>query len=58
VQGADFTSAQFIQVEEGVFESGVWKRTVLGNTSQGDYAGPTVSLPARGALMRVKLMKY
>jgi hypothetical protein len=58
VQGSDFTSAQFIQVEEGVFESGVWKRTELGNTSQGDYAGPTVSLPARGALMRVKLMKY
>jgi hypothetical protein len=58
VQGSDLTSAQFIQVEEGVFENGVWKRTVLGNTSQGDYAGPTVSLPARGALMRVKLMKY
>ena len=58
VQGSDFTAAQFVSVEEGVFENGVWKRTVLGRTSQGDFAGPTVSLSAQGALMRVKLMRY
>src|ERR1035437_4136670 len=58
VQGSDFTAAQFISVEEGVFEGGVWKRTLLGRTAQGDYAGPTVSLSAQGALMRVKLMRY
>lgn len=58
VQGSDFTAAQFISVEEGSFENGVWKRTVLGRTSQGDFAGPTVGLPAQGALIRVKLMRY
>src|ERR1035437_1950750 len=58
VQGSDFTAAQFVSVAEGVFENGVWKRTVLGRTSQGDFAGPTVSLSAQGALMRVKLMRY
>jgi hypothetical protein len=58
VQGSDYTAAQFSEVEEGIFENGVWKPTVLGNTSQGDYAGPTVNLSAQGALMRVKLMKY
>lgn len=58
VQGSDYTAAQFLQVEEGVYENGVWKRTVSGATSQGDYAGPTVRLSARGALMRVKLMRY
>ncbi len=58
VQGSDFTAAQLLQAEEGFYENGAWKRTVLGRTSQGDYAGPTVSLPAQGALMRVKLMRY
>jgi len=58
VQGSDYTAAQFLQVEEGYYENGVWKRTNLGSTSQGDYAGPTVKLPAQGALMRVKLMRY
>lgn len=58
VQGSDFTAAQFIEVEEGIFENGVWKRSVPGRTSQSDYAGPTVGLPAQGALMRVKLMRY
>jgi hypothetical protein len=58
VLGSKFTAAQFIEVEEGGYENGVWKQTVLGNTSQGDYAGPTVNLTAQGALMRVKLMRY
>ena len=58
VQGSDYAAAQFLEVEEGIYENGVWKRTVLGRTAQGDYAGPTVSLSAQGALMRVKLMRY
>jgi hypothetical protein len=58
VQGSDYTAAQFLQVEEGYYENGAWKRTNLGSTSQGDYAGPTIKLPAQGALMRVKLMRY
>jgi hypothetical protein len=57
-QGSDYAAAQFLEVEEGVYENGVWKRTVLGATSQGDYTGPTVRLPGQGALMRVKLMQY
>ena len=58
VQGSDFTAAQFSEVEEGFYENGVWKPTVLGTTSQGDYTGPMVNLSAQGALMRVKLMRY
>jgi hypothetical protein len=58
VLGSDYTAAQFLQVEEGYYENGVWTRTNIGSTSQGDYAGPTVRLPAQGALMRVKLMRY
>ena len=58
VQGSDYAAAQFSEVEEGYYENGVWKATVLGTTSQGDYAGPTINLSAQGALMRVKLMKY
>jgi hypothetical protein len=58
VQGSDYTAAQFLQVEEGYYENGVWKQTNLGSTAQDDYSGPTVGLPAQGALMRVKLMRY
>ena len=56
--GAGFTAAQFLQVEEGVYENGVWKMTNLGRTYQGSYAPPSVSLPAQGAIFRVKLMRY
>ena len=58
VQGSDYTAAQFLSNEEGVYENGVWKRMVLGRTAQGDYAGPTVNLSAQGAMIRVKLMRY
>ena len=56
--GSGFTAAQFLQVEEGVYENGVWKMTNLGRTYQGSYAPPSVSLPAQGAIFRVKLMRY
>ena len=58
VQGSDYTAAQFLEAQEGVYENGVWKTTVIGSTSQGDYTGPTIRLPAQGALMRVKLIQY
>jgi hypothetical protein len=56
--GSGFTAAQFLQVEEGVYENGVWKTTNPGRTYQGDHSPPSVSLPAQGAIFRVKLMRY
>jgi hypothetical protein len=56
--GSGFTAAQFLQVEEGVYENGVWKTTNIGRTYQGSYTPPSVSLPAQGAIFRVKLMRY
>jgi hypothetical protein len=56
--GTGFTAAQFLQVEEGVYENGAWKTTNIGRTYQGSYTPPSVSLPAQGAIFRVKLMRY
>ena len=56
--GSGFTAAQFLQVEEGVYENGVWKTTNVGRTYQGSYSPPSVSLPAQGAIFGVKLMRY
>jgi len=56
--GTGFTAAQFLQVEEGVYENGVWKRTNIGRTYQGSYTPPSISLPAQGAIYRVKLMRH
>jgi hypothetical protein len=58
VQGSDYTAAQLVSNEQGVYEDGVWKTTAQGQTAQGDYTGPIVNLPANGALVKVKLMKY
>ena len=58
VQGSDYTAAQLISNEQGVYENGVWKTTVPGQTAQGEYTGPIVALPESGALVKVKLMKY
>jgi hypothetical protein len=56
--GSDFTAAQFLQVEEGVYENGAWKTTNVGRVYQGSYAPPSVRLPTQGAIFRVKLMRY
>jgi hypothetical protein len=56
--GSDFTAAQFLQVEEGVYENGVWNTTNRGRTYQGSYTPPSIRLPAQGAIFRVKLMRY
>jgi hypothetical protein len=57
-QGADFTAAQLLKVQEGHFENGDWKTVREGPTTQGDHAPATVSLPAEGAMIRVGLMRY
>ena len=56
--GSGFTAAQFLQVEEGVYENGVWKTTNRGRTYQGSYTPPSVPLPSQGAIFRVKLVRY
>jgi hypothetical protein len=58
VQGSDYTAAQLVSNEQGVYENGVWRTTVQGRTAQGDYTGPIIDLPENGALVKVKLMKY
>jgi len=56
--GSEYTSAQFLEAEQGVFENGAWKKTARAITYQGSYDPPRVSLPAQGAIYRVKLMRY
>ena len=58
VQGSNYTAAQLVSNEQGVYENDVWRTTVEGQTAQGDYTGPIVNLPENGALVKVKLMKY
>jgi len=53
--GLDFTRTQFLLVEEGTYENGVWKRTYLRN---GNFSIGGVMLPSQGAMVKVKLMKY
>ena len=42
--GSGFTAAQFIRVEEGVYENGVWKTTNVGRTYQGSFTRPALFL--------------
>ena len=53
--GSDYTSAQFLLVEEGVYENGVWKTTRLRN---GYMAASSLSFPSEGVLIKAKLMRY
>jgi len=43
--GSHYTDAQFVEVEEGVYENGVWKRTEIRN---GDFSDRGIVLPSRG----------
>ena len=56
--GTGFTAAQFLQVEQGIYENGAWKTTDRGRTYQGSFTPPSITLPAQGAIYRVKLMRY
>ena len=58
VQGSNYTAAQLVSNQQGVYENGVWRTTVEGQTAQGDYTGPIVNLPESGALVKVRLMRY
>jgi hypothetical protein len=53
--GSSFTGAQFVQVEEGVYDNGVWKRTEIRN---GDFSTRGISLPGKGAMVRAKAVRY
>jgi hypothetical protein len=53
--GSEFNNAQFILVEEGTYEKGDWKTTRERN---GDMNTSGLRLPADGALIKVKLMRY
>jgi beta-galactosidase GanA len=54
-RGSKLRNAQFLWVEEGKFESGVWKPTRRLN---GDETFFGLSLPASGSILRAKLMSY
>lgn len=56
--GSGDTAAQFLQVEQGEFSDGHWQETARGRVDQGSYDPPRVILPPRGAIYRVKLMRY
>ena len=58
VHGSPYTAAQLLLTEPDEYEAGAWKVIGRGRTAQGDYSGPTVSLPAAGAMFRVKLTRY
>jgi len=53
--GSEFTEAQYLHVEEGTYENGEWKTTYLRN---GNFSIGGVQLSPKGAMVRVKLMKY
>ena len=52
--GSGYTVAQYLRVEIGNYEDGVWKvsSVINGDISRG------VSLPASGAMIKVKLIRY
>ena len=53
--GSRYTGAQFVEVEEGVYEDGVWKRTEIRN---GNFSDRGIVLPTRGAMVRAKAISY
>ncbi len=53
--GSHFAGAQFVEVEEGVYENGVWKRTEIRN---GDFSDRGIVLSSRGAMVRAKAIRY
>jgi hypothetical protein len=53
--GSHYTGAQFVEVEEGVYENGVWKRTEIRN---GDFSDRGITLPSSGAMVKAKAIRY
>jgi hypothetical protein len=53
--GSSFSGAQFLKVEQGVYEKDGWKATRVMN---GNFTDGGLPLSSDGALMRVTLMRY
>jgi hypothetical protein len=53
--GSEFAKADYLNVEEGTYENGVWKPAYLRN---GNFAIGGVTLPREGVMLKVKLMRY
>lgn len=53
--GSQYTGVQFLLVEEGIYDNGVWKRTGLRN---GDFTDRGLTFPSEGAVIRAELMRY
>jgi hypothetical protein len=53
--GSKFTGAQFLLVEEGAYDNGVWRRSQLRN---GDFTDSGLVFPPRGALIKARLTRY
>jgi hypothetical protein len=52
--GSHYTDAQFVEVEEGVYENGVWKRTEIRN---GTSAIAALCCRA-GAMVKAEAIRY
>ena len=53
--GSEFTGAQGLLIEEGVYEDGVWKPT---NQRNGNITDGGLGFRSQGALIKIKLMRY
>ena len=53
--GSGYTAAQYLRVEQGTYEDGVWKASSVTN---GDISGRGLSLPPNGAMLKVRLTRY
>lgn len=53
--GSSFSGAQFVEVEEGVYDNGAWKRTEMHN---GDFNTGGIVLRSSGAMIRAKAVRY
>jgi hypothetical protein len=51
----EYTAAQGLLIEEGVYDNGVWKPTWLIN---GDISDAGLVLRTEGNLIKIKLMRY
>jgi len=57
VVGSDNTSAQLLQVEQGVYENGAWKQTARAGPPGIVRSAQCEPCPAQGAIYRVRLMR-
>jgi hypothetical protein len=53
--GSGYATAEYLRAEKGSYENGEWKPSAVIN---GDIAGSGLFLPATGAVIKVKLVRY